>query len=107
MADSVTDSELTPAEGLRLAVRVAGSQSALGRLVGRNQSTIHDWLREEKPLPAEYVLKVEAALGIARGKLRSDLYPVEITSATGAAPLAISRGASDRRSGLQLGAPAR
>ncbi|WP_328277706.1 transcriptional regulator [Sphingobium sp.] len=62
---------------LARAVRVAGSQSAFGRLIGRNQSTVHDWLSEDKPLPAEHVLAVEEATGISRHDLRPDIYPRE------------------------------
>lgn len=59
------------------AVRAAGSQSAFARLLGRNQSTVFDWLRFSKPLPAEHVLTVERELGISRHLLRPDLYPLE------------------------------
>lgn len=60
---------------LAAAIKAAGSQSAFGRLIGRNQSTIHDWLREGKPLPAEYVLLVERETGIPKEVLRPDIYP--------------------------------
>lgn len=59
------------------AVRKAGSQTAFGRIVGKNQSVIHDWLRESRPLPAELVLLVERQLGVSRHDLRPDLYPRE------------------------------
>ena len=62
---------------LAKAVRKAGSQSAFGRMIGRRQSTVHDWLRDKKPLPAEFVLKVEAETGISRHFLRPDIYPRE------------------------------
>ncbi len=64
---------------LAKAVRKAGSQSAFGRIVGKRQSVIHDWLREERSLPAELVFAVEAATGISRHELRPDLYPIEET----------------------------
>lgn len=70
---------------LARAVRAAGSQSAFGRIVGRNQSTVHDWLSLEKPLPAEHVLTVEAATGISRHDLRPDIYPREAATAAPAA----------------------
>ena len=63
--------------GLALAVRTAGSQTAFGELIGRRQSTVHDWLRVGKELPAELVFEVEAKLGISRHDLRPDLYPRE------------------------------
>lgn len=62
---------------LAKAVRWMGSQSAFARLIGRAQQTVNDWLRDGRPLPAEYVLTVEAATGISRHELRPDLYPVE------------------------------
>ena len=60
---------------LAKAVRQVGSQSAFGRLVGRAQSLVNDWLRKGKPLPAELVLTVESATGISRHELRPDIYP--------------------------------
>lgn len=67
---------------LAIAVRNVGSQSAFGRLIGKRQSVIHDWLREQRPLPAEHVLKVEAATGISRHALRPDIYPIENTESS-------------------------
>lgn len=57
------------------AVRAAGSQSALARLLDCSQSTVHLWLRKGQHLPAQHVLKVEAATGISRHRLRPDIYP--------------------------------
>lgn len=62
---------------LAQAVRAAGSQSAFARLIGRNQSTVHDWVREGRPLPGEYVLAIERQTGVSRHELRPDLYPIE------------------------------
>lgn len=62
---------------LAKAVRAAGSQSAFGRLIGRRQSTIRQWLMERKPLPAEDVLLVERETGIPKEVLRPDIYPDE------------------------------
>ena len=56
------------------AVRKAKGQSAFGRIVGRNQSTIFDWLNLNKPLPAELVLMVEDATGVSRHVLRPDIF---------------------------------
>lgn len=63
------------------AVRRVGSQSAFGRLIGKRQSTVHEWLRDCRPLPAEHVLAVEAATGISRHELRPDIYPPESRTA--------------------------
>lgn len=65
---------------LAKAVRAAGSQSAFGRLIGRRQSTIRQWLMERKPLPAEDVLLVERETGIPKEVLRPDIYPDESDS---------------------------
>ena len=71
---AIQDDLQTP---LARACRSIGGQTALARLVGRDQSTVHDWLRIDKPLPAEHVLAVEAATGISRHDLRPDIYPRE------------------------------
>lgn len=63
--------------GLAKAVRKAGGQAPFGRLIGRRQSTVFQWLFDGKELPAELVRQVEAALGIPRHELRPDLYPPE------------------------------
>ncbi|MBN9143731.1 MULTISPECIES: transcriptional regulator [unclassified Novosphingobium] len=63
---------------LAQAIRKAGSQVAFGRIVGKRQSVIHDWLRKERPLPSELVFVVEAATGISRHDLRPDIYPRDV-----------------------------
>ena len=62
---------------LAKAVRIAGSQSAFGRLIGKRQSVIHDWLRENYPVPAELCRTIEAATGVSIHELRPDLWPIE------------------------------
>lgn len=47
----------------------------MARLIGVTQPSVWAWLDKEKPLPAEYVLAVEAATGISRHDLRPDIYP--------------------------------
>lgn len=97
---------------LRKAVRVAGGQSAFGRLIGKRQSTVFEWLKLGKPLPAEYVRLVEQKLGVSRFELRPDLYPPEEghlhvppagRTVGGRGPVA----SCDRPSILQIGEPAR
>ena len=68
---------------LARAVREAGSQSAFGRLIDKRQSVINGWLREGRPLPAEFVLTIEAATGISRHELRPDIYPIEPPASAG------------------------
>lgn len=63
--------------GLAIAVRAARSQTAFGKLIGKRQSVIHDWLRNGKDLPAEYVRQVEEELGVPRYVSRPDLFPPE------------------------------
>ena len=69
--------ESTPVVALNDAVARVGSQSALARLIGVSQQAVWKWLQSGKPLPAEHVLKVEAATGVSRHDLRPDLYPRE------------------------------
>lgn len=57
------------------AVRAAGSQTAFGRLIGKRQSSVREWLLTNRPLPAEFVLTVEEATGVSRHRLRPDIYP--------------------------------
>lgn len=66
-----------PSQALRKAIGVIGSQSALAALLGITQGAISRWLARGSSLPAEHVLKVEAATGISRHDLRPDLYPRE------------------------------
>ncbi|WP_375382275.1 transcriptional regulator [uncultured Sphingomonas sp.] len=61
---------------LARAVRAANSQSAFGRIVGRRQSTVREWLLAgQMPADDEMVIKVETATGISRHDLRPDIYP--------------------------------
>lgn len=47
----------------------------MARLLDVSQSTVWEWLDRGRPLPAEHVLKVEAATRVSRHDLRPDLYP--------------------------------
>ncbi|MAO79608.1 MAG: cytoplasmic chaperone TorD [Nocardioides sp.] len=67
---------------LQLALDKAGSQVRLAEICGVSQPTVWGWLKTKKPrLPAEYVLKVEAALGVSRHELRPDIYPAQDAAA--------------------------
>jgi len=70
--------------GLAKAVRMAGSQSAFGRIIGKRQSVVYDWFRRDVALPAELVRQVEQATGLSKHTLRPDLYPEDATSAAAA-----------------------
>ncbi len=56
--------------GLDEAIRAAGGATELARRIGISQPSVSNWSR----VPAERVLSVEAATGIARAILRPDLY---------------------------------
>jgi DNA-binding transcriptional regulator YdaS (Cro superfamily) len=64
-------------KALEEAIRIAGSQSALARLVGVKQAHVWNWLYRDKRVPAEYVLLIEKATGVSRHLLRPDIYPIE------------------------------
>lgn len=66
---------------LARAVRKVGSQSAFARLIGKSQASVHERLRDNKPLWDTAVLKVEAETGVSRHDLRPDLYPREAAPA--------------------------
>ena len=53
------------------------NQSEMARICGVKQPSVWAWVHGQKPLPAEHVLKVEAATGVSRHDLRPDIYPRE------------------------------
>jgi DNA-binding transcriptional regulator YdaS (Cro superfamily) len=53
----------------------AGTQTALAETLGTSQQNISNWLRSDKPLPAELVLAAEMHFGFSRHRLRPDIYP--------------------------------
>jgi TorA maturation chaperone TorD len=56
--------------GVDEAIRAAGGVSQLARRIGISQPSVSNWSK----IPAERVLAVEAATGVARSLLRPDLY---------------------------------
>ena len=52
-----------------------GKQTRLAEALGTSQQNISNWLRSDRPLPAEYVLAAEVATGISRHEWRPDIYP--------------------------------
>jgi len=56
--------------GLQEAVRAVGGVTELARRIGISQPSVSNWTR----IPAERVLEVEGASGVARSVLRPDLY---------------------------------
>ncbi|NRA60845.1 MAG: helix-turn-helix domain-containing protein [Psychrobium sp.] len=59
------------------AVKIAGSQTKLAKLIGKRQQNIWSWLYETGVTPAEFVLSIEESTGVSRQQLRPDLYPVD------------------------------
>lgn len=78
----MSNEPLSAFEALQTALRVAGSQVQLARVCGVKQPSVSLWIKHSKPLPAECVLKVEAATGVSRHLLRPDIYPVEAPQAS-------------------------
>jgi DNA-binding transcriptional regulator YdaS (Cro superfamily) len=63
--------------GFAAAVRAAGSQAELARIIGKPQQTVNDAVVSGRRIWPEEVLKIEAATGVSRHDLRPDLYPRE------------------------------
>lgn len=66
-------------EALEKAITIAGGQTALAKLIGRDQRTIWAWLNMTKRVPAEMVLSIEKAVSgqVTRHELRPDIYPAD------------------------------
>ncbi len=91
-----------PADALRAVIGAIGSQVATAKLLGVTQGTVSKWVQAHRLLPAEHVLRVEAATGISRHQLRPDIYPLpEVpagrTVGTGAPVVSFDRGAALKR----------
>jgi len=65
--------------GFEQAVRAAGGVTELARRIGISQPSVSNWSR----IPAERVLAVEAATGVARAVLRPDLYGERLGTSDG------------------------
>jgi DNA-binding transcriptional regulator YdaS (Cro superfamily) len=59
-------------DGLRLAIDAAGGIRPLARLLGITHATILHW----EKVPGDRVVDIERVTGIARERLRPDLYRV-------------------------------
>ena len=73
--------------GLSKAIQAVGGVSELARRIGISQPSVSNWDK----VPAERVLAVEAATGIARMRLRPDLYQEPPASEVDEIDLARSR----------------
>ena len=58
---------------LKSAIKIAGSQTALAKRIGTQQQNISYWLKKGRP-PAEAAIAIERETGIARHRLRPDLF---------------------------------
>ncbi|WP_419692215.1 transcriptional regulator [Burkholderia gladioli] len=57
---------------LTQAIRIAGSQSALARLIGKKQPHVHKWLHSTHPMRPENCVLVGGATGIPYREFRPD-----------------------------------
>ncbi|WP_083265607.1 MULTISPECIES: transcriptional regulator [Pseudomonadaceae] len=60
-----------------LAAKTLGSQTALAKALGCTPQNVQHMCSTGR-VPAKHVLKIEAATGISRSRLRPDLYPEEV-----------------------------
>lgn len=59
-------------EGLKAAIKTAGGIRALARLLGINHRAVIQW--GDRKVPADRVVQIEKLTGVARERLRPDLY---------------------------------
>ncbi|ASD79134.1 transcriptional regulator [Burkholderia gladioli] len=57
---------------LTQAIQIAGSQSALARLIGKKQPHVHKWLHSTQPMRPENCVLVGSATGIPYREFRPD-----------------------------------
>lgn len=63
-------------EALQRAINAKNGQLPLAKAIGTSQSNVWEWLnRSRRGVPAEWVLKIEAATGVQRHELRPDIFP--------------------------------
>lgn len=65
---------------LQRAIEAANGQSALARMIGRQQGHIHYWLKHSKEgVPPQAAIDIETALGgaVTRHELRPDIFGPE------------------------------
>jgi DNA-binding transcriptional regulator YdaS (Cro superfamily) len=61
----------------RALAKFDNNQSRFAEAIGTSQQLVSYWVRKDRPIPAELVLKTEEATGISRHDLRPDIYPRE------------------------------
>lgn len=62
-------------KAIEKAVARIGGQSETGRLVGKPQGSVWNWINVTGRCPAELVLKISEASGVPPHELRPDIYP--------------------------------
>lgn len=68
-------------DSLKRACEILGGQKALAEQIGTSQSQVWYWLtKSKKGVPAEFVLKIEAASGVPRHEIRPDIFPAPLES---------------------------
>ncbi|MCP3729282.1 helix-turn-helix domain-containing protein [Sphingomonas sp. MG17] len=65
---------------LKRAVRLAGSQAALARKIGRPQQTVNDWVVNGRPVPPVDAQAIERETGVPKEQLRPDIYPPQLAA---------------------------
>lgn len=71
---------------LEEAVTRAGGQSALARMIDKQQGHVSIWLRRDKKAAPECVLAIETATGVSRHRLRPDVFGPAPEAAGGLTP---------------------
>ena len=70
------DTEHTKKAALHRAIKTVGSMRELADAIGVKPARVNTW-RYRNLVPAEFILPIEKASGVARHKLRPDIYPPE------------------------------
>ncbi|KAF0111569.1 MAG: hypothetical protein FD163_2513 [Hyphomonadaceae bacterium] len=66
---------MTKLEAFKKALGIYGSQAAMAKSLGVDQTTISKRLQSSKEVGAEWVLTIEVDTGVSRHDLRPDIYP--------------------------------
>lgn len=64
----------THREALLEAIKIAGSQSALAKALGKKQAHVWFWLNEAKKFPPAVAVQIEEATGVSRQRFCPDVF---------------------------------
>lgn len=67
--------DMSTKNALKKAIKIAGGQSALARLIGVQQEHVWYWLHKSGKVSPIQVIPIEKATGVSRHDLRPDIYP--------------------------------